>query len=324
MARGADLSLRTRGRRGFVLPHRVQHRWVPDLRPRRPHLVPGPGVWELQTQPPPLCWAGGEPRPRPCGISYLGHQMGTRAVAVCPVPCCPRWQCSQKGLELFPTRFGGGGCSFSVPAVTHSSPAQFPSPPALPGGSSFVLGLSWAAVPHSSQAPHAAPGALLGHHRGEACRVPSHTCARFHRAETARRRLAARGRRSCTRLARPHRDAQRKVPGGASSSLSQPLSLTKDSGRPFPRASGSAPCPLAVPRPPTFSPGLSPQPVSFLLSVGTSGIGASMCLMSPPCTHFYCKSLPVTKPPSLVPSYYVPCPRERQGRGRQQVSVMTS
>lgn len=62
----------------------------------------------------------------------------------------------------------GRGGSFSVPSVTHSSPAQFPSPLTLPGGSCFVLGLSWTTVPHSSQAPHTAPGALLGCHRGEA------------------------------------------------------------------------------------------------------------------------------------------------------------
>lgn len=115
VARGADLSLRTRGRRGFVLPHRVQHRWVPDLRPRSPHLVPGPGVWELQTQPPPLCWGRGRratstalwhfiPR-APDGDAGCGRLPGALLSAVAMLPERP-------GIVSYQVRGRGGGALF--------------------------------------------------------------------------------------------------------------------------------------------------------------------------------------------------------------------
>lgn len=76
--------------------------------------------------------------------------MGTQEPHVCPGVLIVPQVALLEHSGLFPTKFRaqGGACSFSVTAVTHIPfPAQFPSVPVIPGGLSFVLGLSLASCP---------------------------------------------------------------------------------------------------------------------------------------------------------------------------------
>lgn len=116
VAPGVDLSLRTAASVALSSPGAA------PVGPRRgsEKTPPRPRVWGLQTQPPPSRWGRGR-QATSTALWQLIPWAPDGAAAVCPGPRCPRWQCSRKGPELFPTRLRRGA----------ERGALFLSPPSL-------------------------------------------------------------------------------------------------------------------------------------------------------------------------------------------------
>lgn len=174
------------------------------------------------------------------------------AAAICPGPRCPRWQCSRKGPELFPTRLrpgAGGGRLFFCPlrhSFLSSSVSVTSNPPRR------IMLCSWIKL---DNCPSLKPGATHGP-RGASGVPPGGgvTCAEPHLCRVPQSR---------------NREARRAAPPGPVAtprgrSLAASLGHfhshfnQKDSSRPSPGLGLCAVSP-AVPRPLTSSPGRCPS-----------------------------------------------------------------